>query len=635
MRHLWDDLETWTQKDRAGELGIFQARVTSRFIHVGIPISQTILSEQERLALPAIFADAAIDPASTPSEALLTEALLKHGTSRLRRRTLTILEARSISDEEFEALVDAVLQQLAEWDGTVVRLGDQKTPKSVFGTARLWCEELDEISGRINIKLLCRTRHEFPEDGLALKFIGKIEQYVCDEFRDGWSTPLRSEEGEFDAADLDWCSGERLREINRNWKFGLNTSPVRLLMSGASEGMTGFIEAQRLTRETPFLLLARYDCKDIIEQWGQQQGCSGLTRLTIRSGLPKGWSLYSADCASDDTLVSDVFPALSFPTTVQINLHGGISASPSTYFNFALPDLNVVGASAAAELICNGKVLGKCASSAFRLSEANLSDAKLTFEVRTGKQTICKRSIYVQRGIPWPQSAAVSWCDLLGRVGTDTLMPRAAGSVVVDSETSTFSAWLDQEPIVGDVHIVFADQLATEPAASPVPSPDPVKIVITSLTEAEVRLLLLTWKSATREKGEDGFATLKSRPGGPELAEGYLQYVAGAGQNGSRNWMRCIKELSDAAHSSDEIVRAVAIGILQLVFHKSGRAENASALATQKLPPHFARLQSFMVLLAGSDNGVRPQLTGIGIGDISPLQNDVELERELFGCATD
>ncbi len=95
-------------------------------------------------------------------------------------------------------------------------LATKRLQNPCLATARLWCEELDEISSVANIKLLCRTRHEFPEDGLTLKFIGKTEQYFCDEFRDGWSTPLRSEEEDFDAADLDWCSGEscaRLTEI--------------------------------------------------------------------------------------------------------------------------------------------------------------------------------------------------------------------------------------------------------------------------------------------------------------------------------------------------------------------------------------------------------------------------------------
>jgi hypothetical protein len=131
MRNLWEDLENWSQREMRGSQGIFQARVTSRFIHVGIPISQTILSEQERLALPSIFAEAAIDPASTPSEALLLDALIKYGGSRLRPRTRTILEERTKSEEEFEALIDAVIQELAEWDGTVIPLGEETTRRSI------------------------------------------------------------------------------------------------------------------------------------------------------------------------------------------------------------------------------------------------------------------------------------------------------------------------------------------------------------------------------------------------------------------------------------------------------------------------------------------------------------------------
>ncbi len=95
MRRLWDDLEQWTQRDRGGELGIFEAHVSSCFVHVGIPISQTILSEQERLALPAIFADGALDPTAAPSEVLLSELLLRHGQSSLRAPTLRILEGRT------------------------------------------------------------------------------------------------------------------------------------------------------------------------------------------------------------------------------------------------------------------------------------------------------------------------------------------------------------------------------------------------------------------------------------------------------------------------------------------------------------------------------------------------------------
>jgi hypothetical protein len=633
MRKLWEDLENWTLRDKHGALGIFQARITSRFIHVGIPISQTILSEQERLALPSIFATAAIDPASAPSEAVLVDALIKHGGSRLRPRTRTILEQRSQSEDEFEALIDAVLQELAEWDGTVISLGEETARKSIFGTARLWCE-VDSISERMQLRLLCRSRHEFPEDGLLLKFVGDTEQYRCDEFRDGWSTPLRSEYGDFDAAQIDWCSGIRLREVDRNWRFSLNSSPVRLLVSGASEGLSGYVEAQRLAPNMPFLLLVRHDCDEVIEEWGRGGGCSGLRRMDVQSGLPSGWSAFSADYAIDDDLVRDTFPVLSFPMTVQISFQGGISASASTYFSFALPEVSVIGASPSAELFCNGESLGMRSPSALQLSGKFADDAKLTFEVRAGKQTISRRAIYVWSGISWPDVKPVCWCDSNGRLCNESTKPRAAGSLTVASDISSFDDLLREEPLPDDVLICPADRSSTgafkplEPESPTVVTPQPQPAAV--LPEAELRNLIAGWKSDITQGIEESRSVgMKSRPRGAELTEGYLQYLAGSQIVGRRNWFRCIRELSDAAKSPDEIIRTVAAALLQLVFHKLGRSENVRELADRQFPIHFERLRSFMTLLAGQELS-EICMTGIGIGDISPIKADTELEESLF-----
>ena len=53
MRELWADLERWSQGDKHGEIGVFEYPATGRFVNVGVPISQTILTEQERRDLPA------------------------------------------------------------------------------------------------------------------------------------------------------------------------------------------------------------------------------------------------------------------------------------------------------------------------------------------------------------------------------------------------------------------------------------------------------------------------------------------------------------------------------------------------------------------------------------------------------
>lgn len=58
MRELWDDLEHWSNEDKSGELGIFNSNIAGKRIHIGLPIIQTFLTEQELKALPAIFAEA-------------------------------------------------------------------------------------------------------------------------------------------------------------------------------------------------------------------------------------------------------------------------------------------------------------------------------------------------------------------------------------------------------------------------------------------------------------------------------------------------------------------------------------------------------------------------------------------------
>jgi hypothetical protein len=37
MKELWDDLETWSGLDKAGELGLFEARTIGGHVHIGTP----------------------------------------------------------------------------------------------------------------------------------------------------------------------------------------------------------------------------------------------------------------------------------------------------------------------------------------------------------------------------------------------------------------------------------------------------------------------------------------------------------------------------------------------------------------------------------------------------------------------
>ena len=58
---LWQDLERWANQEKSGELGIFICRSIGKQKHIGLPLAQTLLSEEERRLLPSIFASAYLD----------------------------------------------------------------------------------------------------------------------------------------------------------------------------------------------------------------------------------------------------------------------------------------------------------------------------------------------------------------------------------------------------------------------------------------------------------------------------------------------------------------------------------------------------------------------------------------------
>ncbi|MBC8484513.1 MAG: hypothetical protein H8D45_00525, partial [Bacteroidetes bacterium] len=125
MIDLWDDLEKWSREDKHEELGRFVARIRGGWIYVGLPRSQTILSENERKHLPNMFDAAGLDPTDPPSPEIIPKMLSYYGQSILANRTRSLLESTQADDDVLKsALVELVLDELDEWDGTIP---DKKT----------------------------------------------------------------------------------------------------------------------------------------------------------------------------------------------------------------------------------------------------------------------------------------------------------------------------------------------------------------------------------------------------------------------------------------------------------------------------------------------------------------------------
>jgi hypothetical protein len=125
MFDLWDDLESWSTADRRGDLGVFEARWRGSHIYVGLPIAQAILSEDERRALPLMFAQAGFDPTSPPPDDELARMLRTHAAAALRPRTRELVRTRR-DPETYAVLLDTVAEELAGWDGTLEVLGHER-----------------------------------------------------------------------------------------------------------------------------------------------------------------------------------------------------------------------------------------------------------------------------------------------------------------------------------------------------------------------------------------------------------------------------------------------------------------------------------------------------------------------------
>ncbi len=88
-----------------------------------------------------------------------------------------------------------------------------------------------------------------------------------------------------------------------------------------------------------------------------------------------------------------------------------------------------------------------------------------------------------------------------------------------------------------------------------------------------------------------------------------------------------LRRLTD--QKPDLLVKAVALGLLQLTLYRSGRRREAAELSGSNLPKGFARLEAEMNALSALCRGeFSPQTSfpsGVGFEDLSPAEEDKQL----------
>lgn len=399
MLELWDDLERWANIDKKGELGQFQAEIAGGWINVGIPVAQVILSETERQRLYAIFAEAGLDPAATPSDEQMASVLTEHGYHRLRPRTLQILDAHLNANAEIrELLISAALEELREWDGEFDSEDSQQI--QINGTLRL-CGRVDRIARRVQFRIRCKSSHDIPDEGVVLSLAGIGGRLRFSDYLNGWSTELAHDEtGEaVDGAALDWGAGTSGRAEELEWRFRLPASEVRIFEDGATASIAGIIEISRLRKDRPFYLACTSKVTDLIENWGKSQ-CAGFADLGIGTGIPDGWKLYFSNGAHSDALIRARFPSLAFNATIRILFENGVRSSGSQYFTFGLPQIAIDGDIGDFEVSCDGHQLIAGEDGRYTIPTEMRASGRLSIEVRSGEDILTRRSLFVSDDVP-------------------------------------------------------------------------------------------------------------------------------------------------------------------------------------------------------------------------------------------
>ncbi len=372
---LWEDLEKWSTENKKEELGRFKARIRGKWRHVGRPLSQTLLSDRERKALPEIFFDCGFDPTDIPSEDVIKQGLIQYGSRRLRRRTLFLLKSKGEGNQEFvNSLLHLVLTELEEWGRYEPPVLDEKvaisekekdhlekkaSPPSLFFRT---CFRLDKPKRRVSLSLRIKTNRPFPDNGLSLKLDEKI--LTCfGTIPAGWSTKLveKSKKTFFDPSTLNWLEEWKFIDKENGWEVTYKDTNIRLFLPGDEPGFPEFIESQKLLRNCDFIIICHNSVGTRIMKWGEKS-CTQFTELSY-VGIPDGWIMFKGRGAKESCHGIDV---LGLSNLVKIQLEGGIAVRRSNqYLCFAPPRIKIDGGLGNEKLLVNGKEINKSPSAIY------------------------------------------------------------------------------------------------------------------------------------------------------------------------------------------------------------------------------------------------------------------------------
>lgn len=385
MHKLWKALEVWTKVTMYESLGCFTARIRGKWVHVGMPWSQLLLTSEERGNLPVIFAEHGFDPTSPPGENAIAKALLQ--SPLLLTRTRKVLLDTTTGDGHFrQALLDLVMADLRNWDGIVpvVEENLDERNSNITGSIRL-CLDYDYTAQVVHATMRFKVNRELPEDEMLFTRQKDQSHWACTSSLESWTTEFYSpgSNEKLDAGKLDWNNGEIFIDESNQWQLTLKPSNCRLFMLGTKEGLSKWVETNRLLPGERFLIAVNSQVKKEVYSWGIES-CEYFRELSVSKGLPNGWSLYELTNA---TISHQEIDILQLPTTTSIRFIGGIKTRPGNkFFPFALPRIRVEGITEKDTITIDGVSLVKDKDGLWTLPEGLPKEQPIVIELLQNNQ---------------------------------------------------------------------------------------------------------------------------------------------------------------------------------------------------------------------------------------------------------
>lgn len=432
MITLWDDLEKWSREDKHEELGRFVARIRGGYMHVGLPRSQTVLSEHERKLLLKLFYETGLDPTDTPSPTVIPKMLKCYGQDILENRTLKLLDSTQADDAVLlKALVEVVLDELEEWDGTFqYQIVKEEPSRLHVHTGLRLCVKLDLLAASSSVYVRFKTSRMFPEDGLHFKRKHDVSVWFCREAHQGWSTPLKDIISEppvkLNGTALDWNDGVQFVDGENHWRARLRGAKARLFRKGI-DGLPDWVETQKLERGMEFLVACSRELNEKVKEWGSKN-CKRFEHRQV-SGLPSEWVLYYGKNASNSCPGIDI---LSVSTTARLVLTEGIkSGKRNVYFKFTPPKVVVENSSGSEKVTMNGVRLRQpdVRIPVWVLPDNVPVDQPLRIEVDLGEHRLSKVIRLEEFGLPLSFDE-IPCRDGKGEICASDISVRVSGAVV-------------------------------------------------------------------------------------------------------------------------------------------------------------------------------------------------------------